>query len=74
VEGPEEEMSAGKEYVVYVCFEQPYLMKGYVEKLTEKYQVKEWQPTPLGEFYYMEEGSFLLVMAVLTLLISYIFK
>lgn len=73
VEGPEEEMSAGKEYVVYICFEQPYLMKGYVEKLTEKYQVKEWQPTPLGEFYYMEEGSFLLVMAVLTLLISYIF-
>lgn len=67
------EQSGERQYVVYANFEHPYLMKGYIEELTEKYSVADYSPTILGEFYYMDDGSFLLIMAVLTLLISYIF-
>lgn len=73
VKGPVSEAGKTRQYAAYVNFEHPYLMKGCMEELVEKYPVTEWQATPLGEFYYMEEGSFLLIMAVLTLLISYVF-
>lgn len=62
----------GVQYEVYANFEHPYLMKGDVEELAEKYSV-ECKVTALGSYYYTEEGSPLVIMAVLALLVAYIF-
>ncbi len=59
--------------VVYVNFRHPYLMKGYIEELSEKYAV-EYQLTPLASYYFAEEeGSFVITLALTALLIAYIF-
>ena len=62
----------GVKYEVYANMEHPYLMKGDIEELTAKYSV-ECQVTALGGYYYTEEGSLLVVLAALALLIAYIF-
>ncbi len=68
----ETERGAEGEWAVYVNFEQPYLMKGHIDKLVEKYSV-ECEATLLGAYYYAEEGAPLLVLALVALLVSYIF-
>ncbi len=71
-EAPLLEEGVGKQYAVYVNFEHPYLMKGAIEELVEKYSV-ECEATLLGAYYYAEEGAPLLVLALVALLVAYIF-
>ena len=66
------EDKGGVKYEVYVNFEHPYLMKGDVEELAEKYSA-ECQATALGAYYYGEEGSPLVILGLLALLVAYIF-
>lgn len=60
------------QYAVYANFEHPYLMKGNIEELTVKYSAR-CQATALGTYYYVEEGSLLVILGVLAFLIAYIF-
>lgn len=71
-EKPLPEDKGGVQYAVYANMEHPYLMKGDVEEITEKYSV-ECQTTALGAYYYGEEGSSLVIMGLLALLVAYIF-
>ncbi len=66
------EKVAENQCAVYVNFEHPYLMKGDIEELVEKYSV-ECEATLLGAYYYAEDGAPLLVLALVALLVAYIF-
>lgn len=66
------ERGAEGQWSVGVNFEHPYLMKGDIEELVEKHSV-ECEATLLGAYYYAEEGAPLLVLALVALLVAYIF-
>ncbi len=72
IEKPLPEDKGGVQYAVYANMEHPYLMKGDIKELTEKYSV-ECQVTALGAYYYDEEGSPLVILGLFALLIAYIF-
>ena len=60
------------QWSVGVNFEHPYLMKSDIVELVEKHSV-ECEVTLLGAYYYAEEGAPLLVLALVALLVAYIF-
>lgn len=66
------ERGAEGQWSVGVNFEHPYLMKGDIEELVEKHSI-ECEATLLGAYYYAEEGAPLLVLALVALLVAYIF-
>lgn len=70
---PEPIPNGEKQYVIYVNFKHPYLMKGYIKDITEKYGM-ECQLTPLATFYFAEDGGgIMFVLALFVVLIAYVF-
>lgn len=61
-----------KRYLVGVNFTQPFLMKGFVKEIKDRYCVEE-KLSPLADYYFAEDDGGIKVVVLFGLLVAYIF-